>query len=62
MTKKVGSNFGEFRIDFLGEYEAICETASARESEPYTVPKATDDFVINNEIMHRFWDSVGGMV
>jgi hypothetical protein len=23
-----------------------------------TVPKATDDFIINNEIMHRFWDSV----
>jgi hypothetical protein len=21
-------------MDFLGEYEAICETASARESEP----------------------------
>jgi hypothetical protein len=27
-----GSNFGDFRIDFLGEYEAICETASARKS------------------------------
>jgi hypothetical protein len=27
-----GSNFGDFWIDFLGEYEAICETASARES------------------------------
>jgi hypothetical protein len=34
MTKKVGfrcvidkagSNFGDFQIDFLGEYEAICE-------------------------------------
>jgi hypothetical protein len=24
----------------------------------YNVPKATDDFIINNEIMHRFWDSV----
>jgi hypothetical protein len=31
ILKKVGSNFGDFRIDFLGECEAICETASARE-------------------------------
>jgi hypothetical protein len=22
-------DFGDFRIDFLGEYEAICKTASA---------------------------------
>jgi hypothetical protein len=29
-----GSNFGDFRIDFLGENESICETASARESGP----------------------------
>jgi hypothetical protein len=29
------TNFGDFRIDFLGEDEAICETASVRESGPY---------------------------
>jgi hypothetical protein len=27
-----GSNFGDFRINFLSEYKAICKTASARES------------------------------
>jgi hypothetical protein len=25
---------GDFRIDYLGEFEAICETASACESGP----------------------------
>jgi hypothetical protein len=29
-----GPNFGDFRIDFLGEDEAICKTASASESGP----------------------------
>jgi hypothetical protein len=26
------SDFGDFRIDFLGEYEALCKTALGRES------------------------------
>jgi hypothetical protein len=29
------TDFVYFRIDFLGEYEAKCETAFGRESEPY---------------------------
>jgi hypothetical protein len=29
------ADFDDFRGDFLGEYEAICETALARESGPY---------------------------
>jgi hypothetical protein len=42
-NKKVGfrglvdtaeANFGEFRIEFLGEFEAICQTALACESGP----------------------------
>jgi hypothetical protein len=28
-------NFAIDDLDFLGEYEAICETALARESRPY---------------------------
>jgi hypothetical protein len=28
------SDFGDFRIDFLAEYEAICKTALGRESGP----------------------------
>jgi hypothetical protein len=28
------TDFDDFRSDYLGEYEAICETALARESEP----------------------------
>jgi hypothetical protein len=30
-------NFSNHYLDFLGEYEAICETALARESEPEIV-------------------------
>jgi hypothetical protein len=42
-AKKVGfrglidtaeADFGDFRIEFLGEYEPICETALACESGP----------------------------
>jgi hypothetical protein len=28
------TDFGAFRIDFLGEYDAKCETAFGRESGP----------------------------
>jgi hypothetical protein len=43
MTKNFGfrglietaeSDFGDFRIDFLGAYEAICKMALGRESGP----------------------------
>jgi hypothetical protein len=34
LIETVGPDFGDFRIDFLGEYEAICKPASARESGP----------------------------
>jgi hypothetical protein len=34
-NKKVGFNdFNDFRLDFLGEFEAIFETALAHESGP----------------------------
>jgi hypothetical protein len=42
-SKKVGfrglmytveADFGDFRIEFLGQFEAICETALACESGP----------------------------
>jgi hypothetical protein len=29
-----GSEFGDFRIDYLDEYKSICETVLARESGP----------------------------
>jgi hypothetical protein len=29
------TDFDDFRSDYLGEYEAICETALARESGPW---------------------------
>jgi hypothetical protein len=34
VTDTAETNFGEFRSDDLGEYEAICEMALARESGP----------------------------
>jgi hypothetical protein len=33
--KKLGNSKLHFRSDYLGEYEAICETVLARESGPY---------------------------
>jgi hypothetical protein len=34
LSETAESDFGNFRIDFLGEYEAICKTALGRESGP----------------------------
>jgi hypothetical protein len=33
------TDFDDFRSDYLGEYEAICETALARESGPWVMKK-----------------------
>jgi hypothetical protein len=34
MIETAEADVGDFRIELLGEFEAICETASTRESEP----------------------------
>jgi hypothetical protein len=34
LNETAESEFGDFRIDFLSEYEAICKTALGRESGP----------------------------
>jgi hypothetical protein len=33
-TAEAEADFGDFRIEFLGEFEAICETALVCESGP----------------------------
>jgi cysteine synthase len=36
-----------------------CPSCQVYNPITYTVPKAMDDFIINNETIHRFWDSEG---
>jgi hypothetical protein len=35
LIETAGSSFGDFRMDYLDECEAICETALARQSGPW---------------------------